>query len=102
MLAPAFLLPLEIKKKPAGKTSLPFHEELLQQLISNPAISALPYRPSSRKTRSRSLLACRGRVRSRCPAGGRTHTPSPGLIVQSTRGSSRLTRFRQRTTAPLP
>jgi hypothetical protein len=36
---------LEVKKKTAGKNSLPFHEEVLQQLISNQAISALPLPP---------------------------------------------------------
>jgi hypothetical protein len=45
----AFLLPLEVKRKTAGKNSLPFHEEVLQQLIPNDAISALPYRPQAER-----------------------------------------------------
>jgi hypothetical protein len=44
MLAAAFLLPLEVKKKTAGKDSQPFQEEVLEQLYPQRAISALPCR----------------------------------------------------------
>ncbi len=37
-----------------------------------------PYSPSSRKTRSRSLLACRGRIRNRCQAFSQRSTSPPG------------------------
>ena len=46
MLAAAFLLPMEAKKKTAGKNSQPFQEEVLQQLYSqrsyfSPALAPL-------------------------------------------------------------
>jgi len=46
MLAAAFLLPLEVKKKTAGKNSQPFQEDVLQQVYPqrsyfSPAFTAL-------------------------------------------------------------
>src|ERR1017187_4307680 len=88
-----FFLLLEVKKKTAGKNSRPFQEEASAAVIQRSYIRPT-YRPSSRRTKSHSLLACRGSIPSRCPALGRNHTGSRDLIVQSTRGSSRPTVLR--------
>ena len=93
MLAAVFLLTLESEKE-NGREKLPAVSGggLCRGYPKKLLPTCLP--PASRKTKSRNLPACRCRFPSRCPALCRNHTGSRGLIVQSTRGSSRPTGLR--------
>src|ERR1019366_5163816 len=66
------------RRKRLGKTPSRLRRTCCNSFIPNEAISALHYSTSRRKTKSRSLPTCRGRLRSRCQWLAHRNTGSPG------------------------